>query len=106
MRNKYSNIVINDNGIVITFRKEEYSLTESGRNWKKNADNVSTENINADFYNNYVSSIPFFNNFGGKASCRAYFGYTYAGYIPVIVNTISYDGKKKIRAVFTFSLKK
>ena len=92
------------NEVVITMTKKEYSRTGSGKSWKKAADVVTTEKIDGRFYNNYICSISFFNNFGGHSSSRAFYGYTYAGYIPVKVSTVSYDGTKKITAEFTFAL--
>ena len=102
MKTKYHTFNFTDNNVVITFKKQTFSRTDSGKSWKKNADTVETETVSNEFYSNYINSVSFFNNFGGFASCRAYYGYTYAGYIPVYVSTVSYDGKTKIKARFSF----
>lgn len=91
------------NELVITMTKKEYSRTGSGKSWKNSPDTVVTEKIDGRFYNNYISAIAFFNNFGGHSCSRAFYGYTYAGYIPVKISTVSYDGTKKIIAEFSFT---
>ena len=101
----YRNFKFTDNSFVITFTKKTFSRTASGRYWKAAPDTIESEIFTAENYTNYISSIPFFNNFGGRASCRAYKGYTFAGYIPVKVTTISPDGLKKIEGFFTFTNK-
>lgn len=99
---KYYVPSVSDN-VVIAMTKKEYSRTGSGKSWKNNPDTVVTEKISGRFYSNYISSTHFFNNYGGHASCRVFYGYTYAGYIPVKVSTVSYDGTKKIIAEFNFT---
>lgn len=101
----YRNFSFTDNSFVITFTKKVFSRTLSGKSWKKNPDTVEFDYFTAKQYQNYVQSIPFFNNFGGSASCRGYWSYTYAGYIPTMITTISPDGKMKITAYFTFTNK-
>ena len=98
----YSKFNFSDNNFVITFTKKSYSLTGSGHYWKNVPDSIESETVTPEFYRNYIQSIPFFANFGGRASCRAYRNYTAAGYIPVKVVTVSYDGCKKIVAEFSF----
>ena len=71
MKNDYRKFVFTDNNIVITYKEERFSLTTSGKSFRKNADQVITEVVTPEFYQNYIQSIPFFANFGGKASCRA-----------------------------------
>lgn len=103
--NNYHNFKFTDNSFVITFTKKTFSRTGSGRYWKAAADSIESETVTPEFYQNYISSIPFFNNFGGRASCRAYKGYTFAGYLPVKVTTVSPDGLKKIEGYFSFTNK-
>ena len=105
MKNIYFNFALyGGDNFVIPFTKETYNRTASGRSWKKAPEAVERETISTEFYNNYVSSIPFFAAFPG-ASCRAAWGYTYAGYIPVRVTSISPDQSTKIVARFSFSFR-
>ena len=103
MTYNYRKFNFTDNSAVITFKKSEYSRTNSGKSWKSAADQVISEVVTPEFYTNYIQAIPFFNNYGGRASCRASWNYTFAGYIPTVVNTVSYDGNKKIVAEFSFT---
>jgi len=98
----YNKFSFTDNSYVIEFTKKEFSRTASGKSWKKQADRVTYEFVTPEFYTNYIQAVPFFNNFGGRSCCRAYKSYTYAGYIPTDVITISPDGSKKITARFVF----
>ena len=101
----YNKFTFTNNDYVIEFTKKEFSRTDSGKSWKKNPDTVSYEFVTPEFYTNYIQAVPFFNNFGGRACCRAYCDYTTAGYIPTDVTTISPDGSKKITARFVFTYK-
>ena len=102
--NKYYGFFENDlNMVTISMKKETYLKTTSGKSWKSKPETVENETISADFYKNYVDSVPFFNNFGYGASCRAYKGYCMAGYIPVKVVTISPQQEKKIVTTFYFN---
>lgn len=101
----YSNFKFTDNSFVITFTKYTYSRTASGKSWSKTPDKIESEKVTAEFYQNYIQSIPFFNNFGGRTSCRAYKMYTVAGHLPYFVSTISPDGQKKIEGYFFFKSK-
>ena len=101
----YSKFTFTDNNVVITITKKTFSRTDSGRYWKNTPDTIESEKVSSDFYQNYITSIPFFANFGGRSSCRAYRNYTAAGYIPTKVVTLSYDGRKKIVTDFIFQYK-
>ena len=92
----------NLNSVNIEMKKETFIKTASGRSWKSKPETSETETITADFYKNYIESVPFFNNFGYGASCRAYSGYCVAGYIPLKVVTVSPNQEKKIVATFCF----
>lgn len=98
----WRNFSFKDNGVVVLMRKETYSRTESGKGWRKNPDEVENIVFDAERYENYVTAIPFFNNFGYGAYCRASCGYTFAGYIPVSITTVSPNREKKIIAHFDF----
>ena len=92
------------NGYIITMKKEVFHRTASGKSWKSKPDYTSRETVEPKFYNNYIDSCRFFNNFPGAAYCRKSYGYTYAGYIPVSVVTVSPDGETKIIARFGFDI--
>ena len=91
-----------DNGYIILQTLTEYSRTESGKSWRKKPDIVKREVINAEFYTNYVTAIPFFNNFGDGAYCRARKSYTCAGYLPTEIVTVGPNMCKKVVAEFEF----
>ena len=59
------------------------------------------ENISKENYLNIVNSCKFFRNLGGFE--RLTKSYTYAGYIPVELNSISPDKKEKVLRTFTFN---
>lgn len=79
-----------------------YTRTASGKGWKRTPDTVTRETVTVDFYNNFIKSVDFFNAWGDGASCRAERGYTFAGYIPVKVVTVSPYQETKQVDVFTF----
>lgn len=87
----------------ITRECATYSRTASGKGWKNKPDKVTRETVDAEFYNRFVRAIDFFDNFhefGGY--CRAAYGYTFAGYIPVKVVTVSPQQEKKRVDTFIF----
>lgn len=92
------------NDFIITMTKEIYFRTGSGKNWKTKPSTVEKETVSNKVYNNYVNSIPFFNNFGHGAYCRAHYGYTYAGYIPVSIVTVSPGQTEKHIVKFSFEI--
>ena len=84
---------------------DTFSRTNSGKTWKQQPDESDHYIYNDERYTNYVSAIPFFNNFGGGAYCRAHCGYTTAGYLPVEVVTVSPNRDVKKIARFSFIYK-
>lgn len=68
---------------------ETFSRTASGKSWKSRPDEVENEIVPPKHYENYVTAIPFFNNFGDGASCRAAFSYNAPGYLPTRITTVS-----------------
>lgn len=76
----------------IIMTKSVYSRTESGKSWKKNPDEKTTEKISAEVYENIISSHSFFAHFGTE---RIEENYTFAGYIPVQVTSINPDSTAK-----------
>ena len=72
---------------------------KEGKSWKLSE--VTEENITKENYLNIINSVKFFRNLGGFE--RLTNGYTYAGYIPVKLNSISPDKQEKIIRSFEFS---
>ena len=87
---------------IITMTKKEYVSTADGK-W--NLATTDTMEITPEFYTNYITAIPFFDNFGYGASCEGYNTRTKAGMLPTKVITISPGIEKKIIATFSFSEK-
>ncbi len=95
----YNNFGARFNGYNCKILKETqvYTRTASGKSWKSRPETVESETVDREHYINYVESIPFFNNWGNGASCRAVWNYTAAGYIPVKVTTVSpYQEEKHV----------
>lgn len=61
---------------------------------------IKEENISKETYLNVINSCKFFRNLGGFE--RLTKNYTYAGYIPVSLNSISPDRQEKVYRTFTF----
>ena len=86
--------------------KEYYTRTESGKSWCSKPYKTETESISGQFYENYIRSIPWFNTrtfYGDRSSCRAEWNYTWAGYIPTRVTTVSPSGNEKFIDRFIFN---
>lgn len=81
---------------------ETYSRTNSGKSWKRKPDTIEHEIISPEYYTNYITSIPFFNNWGDGAYCRAAFSYNAPGYLPTTVTTVSPFQEIKTIANFWF----
>lgn len=95
-RNRYTaNLNMNylENACIVLMQKE-YSRTTSGKSWKSKPDSEETRQITAENYYNYCDSIPFFKSLGGSERCT--FGYTYAGYVPTEICSISPDRSRKV----------
>ena len=70
-----------------------------GSQWK--IFEVIEENISKENYLNIINSCKFFRDLGGIE--RLTKGYTYVGYVPVKLNSISPDKKEKVVRTFEFS---
>jgi len=82
---------------------ENFTRTASGASWKTKAEKTDRRVYDDEKYTNYISAIPFFNNFFGYgAYCRAHCGYTEAGFLPVEVVTVSPGRDEKTVARFFF----
>ena len=80
----------------------EFQRTPSGKSWQKRPEKIERKIFHAEHYTNYVTAIPFFNNFSNGAYCRAKQSYTCAGYLPTTVTTVSPGQDRKIIAEFDF----
>lgn len=89
-----------NNNLIIKHTKKMYAATPGGY-FQKKPYKEYTETVNGVFYENFIKSVSFFNGFGG-GTCRAYWNYTSAGYIPDRVVTISPDRSVKHIDTFTF----
>ena len=72
---------------------------KAGKSWR--LAEVTEENISKENYLNFINSCKFFRNLGGYE--RLTKGYTYVGYVPVELNSISPDKQEKIIRSFEFS---
>lgn len=89
---KYENFRFSDAGYIILRKRYTFKRPEGRKTWpSKPAETSEEEFFTAQQYENFVTSIPFFNRFGGRASCRASWSYTVAGYLPTEITTISPD---------------
>ena len=71
-----------------------------GKSWR--LVEVTEENITKENYLNIINSVKFFRSLG--AFERLTKSYTYAGYIPTQLNSISPDKQEKIVRSFTFNM--
>jgi hypothetical protein len=91
----------NDNYLILC-TISTYERTASGKSWQAKPQEVEKIVYKPRNYTNYITSIPFFNNFGDGAYCRATWGYTTPGYLPTRVISVSpYQQTKKV-ACFEF----
>lgn len=79
-------------------RVTHYHKTDSGKSWKK-IDQIE-QTITAEQYCNVVDAVPFFKGLGGKEIVSN--GYTYYGYIPVKITSISPSRDEKNVYEFRF----
>ena len=72
---------------------------KDGNKWKL----IESEekNITKEYYLNIINSVKFFRGLGGYERLTS--NYTYAGYIPVQLNSISPDKQEKIIRSFEFN---
>ena len=77
---------------------ETVNYEKHGSRWKETGRSAA-EMTRANYFN-CVDAIPFFRNLGGKE--RVSLSYTYHGYIPVELSSISPDGKNKTVRKFSF----
>lgn len=95
----YSKFKFENDNYTILFTEKKY-VCEDGK-WNDNP-KITREIVASEFFQNYITSIPFFADFGDAASCKAKIEYTPAGKLPTLITTISPDGNTKIIAHFEF----
>ena len=98
----YRDFTFSKQDYIITHRRETFTRTTSGKSWKKTPDEIKTDVITPQHYENYITSIPFFNGFFG-GTCRAEHNYTAAGYLPDRMVTTSPDHTIKHKDFFSFT---
>ena len=102
MKNYFEKFNYTSNNYLIIRTIETYHRTASGKSWKSKPDEIEKDVVTAKNYSYYVQAIPFFNNFGNGAYCRAKFSYEVSGYLPTTITTVSpYQETKKV-ATFKF----
>lgn len=97
---RYDNFTFNGYNAIIEHTKQVFDTTKNG-NFRKKPCETITENVDREFYINYVRSVSFFNGFLG-GTCRAYWNYTKCGYIPTRIVTINPSRTEKHVDTFTF----
>lgn len=102
MLHSYNNFVYDNPDYLILVKLETFNRTTSGKSWKSKPTKTEKTIYNSKNFQNYISAIPFFNNFGDGAYCRAQWSYTVAGYLPTVVTSVSPGRTTKRCATFTF----
>lgn len=101
MRN-YRDFNYTDENYLIFRTIEKYNRTDSGKSWRSKPFEITKKVVSAEHYTNYITSIPFFNNFGDGAYCRAQWSYNVNGYLPTTITTVSPGKTEKHIAKFFF----
>lgn len=102
MKHNYKDFSFTNENYLILRSIEHYTRTDSGKSWKSKPDEVENKIVTPEHYTNYITSIPFFNNWGDGASCRAAYTYNAPGYLPTTITTISPFKTEKQIATFVF----
>ena len=87
----------------ITMIETTFKKTESGKSWRKKPVEEVTKEIQFEEYFNYISSVEFFKSLGGYERIEKF--YTYVGYIPCRLTSISPDKTTKIIRIFKIERK-
>lgn len=97
MKHNYKEFTYTNEDYLIFRSVETYNRTDSGKGWKSKPDIVENTIIPPEHYTNYITAVPFFNNWGDGASCRAAWSYNEPGYLPTRITTVSpYRISKKV----------
>ncbi len=98
----YNNFIYDNSDYLVLIKLETFNRTASGKSWKSKPTETSQRIYTPVQYTNYITAIPFFNNFGDGAYCRGKWEYTMAGYLPTIITTVSPFRTVKKKASFLF----
>lgn len=85
-------------GYCDTLKVKNIHYVKRGGKWIETETN--THDLPYQYYVNIIDAIPFFRNIGGFE--RVSMGYTYAGYVPVQLDSISPDRTEKHTRIFIF----
>lgn len=102
MAENWRDFTFNDNRWLILKRKEVYYPTDSGKSFHRKPDEVKCEVVEPKHYENFVTSIPWFNNWNHGAYCRGVRNYTGAGYLPTTITTVAPYRTEKNIVTFRF----
>ena len=102
MAENWRDFTFNDNRWLILKEKVTYYPTDSGKSFHRKPDEVKCEVVEPKHYENFITSIPFFNNWGNGAYCRGVRTYTGAGYLPTNITTVGPDHCERNVVKFRF----
>lgn len=91
----YKNFEFNHACAIITHTRRTYRATGSGWSYKPIAE--TSEQVTTEFYNNFITSVPFFKS-------RVKWAQTDCGYLPAELITISPDGAIKYIDIFEIKI--
>ena len=100
----WANFEFNDDRFLILEEKEVYLPNDDGKFGSK-PDKVERNVVSPKFYENFITAIPFFNNWGNGAYCKAETSQTIAGNLPIIIVTVGPYNCEKNVVEFRFILK-
>ena len=96
-----ANFLFEDDRFLILFEKKTFEKKE-GKWGLETEREVATPEV----YTNYITAVPFFNNFGDGASCKVKESYTPAGKLPATIVTIAPGKETKIVTNFVLLSKR
>lgn len=98
----YRDFSFSDQQWLILRERKTYGRTASGKCWSSTPNETERNIFNATQYTNFITAIPFFNNWGNGAYCRAQHTYEPAGYLPTTVITVGPGRETKHVDTFRF----
>lgn len=100
----YNNFKFTNDRYIILCTIATYTRTKNGagQGWKAKPDEIEKNVFKPLNYTYYITAIPFFDNFGSGAYCRATWSHTMPGYLPTTVTSVSPGADTKKVACFEF----
>jgi hypothetical protein len=98
----YERFTFTDDSFIILKETKIHHKTASGKCWSTIPASEEREIVTPKHYENFVSSVTWFNNYGYGSSCRAKWKYTNAGYLPFKISSISPYQEEKHVVTFEF----